>query len=80
MRAGTDTLEAVILLRGTAPEDDMAATEHIVAVDPSSKGVPMRQLRRIQLDVSAAGLSVYFGGNSRVRTAVTTPCCVSSCA
>ena len=66
MQAGAESLEAILFIRGTAAADDAAAAAHIVAVDAPSEGVPMRQLRMAHLDVSAAGLAVYFSGCSKV--------------
>lgn len=37
------------------------------AVDPPTKGVPLRQLLRLQLDAAASGIAVHFCGNSQVR-------------
>lgn len=39
------------------------------AVDPPTKGVPLRQLLRLQLDAAASGIAVHFCGNSQVRIA-----------
>jgi hypothetical protein len=37
-------------------------------VDPPTKGVPLRQLLRLQLDAAASGVAVHFCGNSHVRS------------
>jgi hypothetical protein len=39
------------------------------AVDPPTKGVPLRQLLRLQLDAAASGIAVHFCGNSQVQIA-----------
>lgn len=66
MRAAAESLEAVIHIGGTSTTDLAAAEAHIVAVDPPSEGIPMQQLRKLQLDVSLADIAVHFGGNSMV--------------
>ena len=67
MWAGTDSLEVVLLVGGTSAAEQAAATAHVVAVDPASDGVPMIQLRKLQLDARLGEVAVYFGGNSTVR-------------
>ena len=60
-------MEAVLLIGGTSAAEQAAATAHIEAVDPPSRGLPMRQLRKLLLDVRMAQVAVYFGGNATVR-------------
>lgn len=39
-------------------------------MDPPTKGVPLRQLLRLQLDAAASGVAVHFCGNSQVHITV----------
>ncbi len=66
MLAAVDSLQAVLIVRGSAPTDEAAALAHIAAVDPSSAGVSMRQLTLVHIGGSGSGLAVHFGGNSQV--------------
>ena len=66
MRAAVDSLQAVLVVRGSAASDEAAALAHIAAVDPPSAGVSMRQLALVHIGGSGSGLSVHFGGNSQV--------------
>ena len=66
MRAAVDSLQAVLIVRGSAPVDEAAALGHIAAVDPPSAGVPMRQLTLVHIGGSGSGLAVHLGGNSQV--------------
>ena len=66
MRAAVDSLEAVLMVRGSGPQDEAAALAHIAAVDPPSAAVPMRQLMLVHLGASGSGVAVHFSGNSQV--------------
>ena len=66
MRASVDTLQAVLVVRGSAQPDEAAALAFIAAVDPPSATVPMRQLALIHIGASGSGLAVHFGGNLQV--------------
>ena len=66
MLAALDSLQAVLVVRGSSPQDEAAALAHIAAVDPPSAGVQMRQLTLVQLGASGTGAAVHFSGNAQV--------------
>ena len=45
MHVEVGTVDAVIVVAASGPEAQKAALRNISAVDPSSTGVPMRQVR-----------------------------------
>ena len=49
MHVEVGTVDAVVVVAASGLESQSAALKSIAAVDPSSEGVPMRQVKRYKL-------------------------------